>query len=101
MPTRVSGALPPETRVSLAQVSSTGAKATSSPTQAPPSRSHRTRARPHRAPILEGMRTKKKVDLERLAAALTDYPFAYLITVDEGYRVPPVTGEPKTDDLPD
>ncbi|MGO9384550.1 MAG: pyridoxamine 5'-phosphate oxidase family protein [Mycobacterium sp.] len=40
------------------------------------------------------MRTKKKVDLKRLAAALTDYPFAYLITVDDGYRVHTVTVEP-------
>lgn len=36
----------------------------------------------------------KKVDLNRLAAALTDYPFAYLITVDDGYRVHTVTVEP-------
>lgn len=35
----------------------------------------------------------KKVDLKRLAAALTDYPFAYLITVDDGYRVHTVTVE--------
>jgi hypothetical protein len=47
------------------------------------------------------MRTKKKVDLDRLAAALTDYPFAYLITVDEGYRVHTVTVEPALHDLPD
>jgi hypothetical protein len=40
------------------------------------------------------MRTKKKVDLKRLAAALTDYPFAYLITVDDSYRVHTVTVEP-------
>jgi hypothetical protein len=40
------------------------------------------------------MRTKKKVDVKRLAAALTDYPFAYLITVDDGYRVHTVTVEP-------
>ena len=40
------------------------------------------------------MRTKKKVDLKRLAAALPDYPFAYLITVDDGYRVHTVTVEP-------
>jgi hypothetical protein len=38
---------------------------------------------------------KKKVDLERLAAALTDYPYAYLITVDDGCRVHTVTVEPK------
>jgi hypothetical protein len=47
------------------------------------------------------MRTKKKVDLERLAAALPDYPFAYLITVDDGYRVHTVTVEPKLHNLPD
>ena len=40
------------------------------------------------------MRTEKKVDFERLAAALPDYPFAYLITVDDGYRVHTVTVEP-------
>jgi hypothetical protein len=47
------------------------------------------------------MRTKKRVDLKRLAAALTDYPFAYLITVDDGYRVHTVTVEPQLRDLPD
>ena len=47
------------------------------------------------------MRTKKKVDVKRLAAALTDYPFAYLITVDDGYRVHTVTVEPRLRDLPD
>jgi hypothetical protein len=47
------------------------------------------------------MRTKKKVDLERLAAALPDYPFAYLITVDDGYRAHTVTVEPALRDLPD
>ncbi|EUA14156.1 hypothetical protein I546_0943 [Mycobacterium kansasii 732] len=36
----------------------------------------------------------KKVDLTRLAAALADYPFAYLITVDDDYRVHTVTVEP-------
>ena len=55
----------------------------------------------HPAPILETMRTKKKVDLKRLAAALTDYPFAYLITVDDDYRVHTVTVEPELRDLPD
>ena len=40
------------------------------------------------------MRTNKKVDLQRLAAALTDYPYAYLITVDDGYRVHTVTVAP-------
>jgi len=47
------------------------------------------------------MRTKKKVDFKRLAAALPDYPFAYLITVDEDYRVHTVTVEPTLRDLPD
>jgi hypothetical protein len=47
------------------------------------------------------MRTKKKVDVKRLAAALTDYPFAYLITVGEDYRVHTVTVEPRLRDLPD
>jgi hypothetical protein len=40
------------------------------------------------------MGAKKKVDLKRLAAALGDYPFAYLITVDDDYRVHTVTVEP-------
>ncbi|WAC91013.1 pyridoxamine 5'-phosphate oxidase family protein [Mycobacterium sp. Aquia_213] len=44
------------------------------------------------------MRTKKRVDLDRLAAALPDYPFAYLITVDDGYRVHTVTVEPQLRD---
>ena len=44
------------------------------------------------------MRTKKKVDLQRLAAALPDYPFAYLITVDDGYRVHTVTVAPTLHD---
>lgn len=41
------------------------------------------------------MRTKKKVDLERLAAALPDFPFAYLITVGDDYRPHTVTVEPR------
>jgi hypothetical protein len=36
----------------------------------------------------------KKVDLKRLAAALVDYDFAYLITVGNDYRVHTVTVEP-------
>ncbi len=36
----------------------------------------------------------KRVDLERLAAALPDYSFAYLITVDDGYHAHTVTVEP-------
>jgi len=39
-------------------------------------------------------RNAKRVDLERLAAALPDYPFAYLITVDDGYHAHTVTVEP-------
>lgn len=41
------------------------------------------------------MRTKKRVDFARLAAALPDYPFAYLITVDDDYRAHTVTVEPE------
>jgi hypothetical protein len=48
-----------------------------------------------------GAKRAKKVDLERLAAALPDFPFAYLITVDDGYRVHTVTVEPVLRDLPD
>ncbi len=47
------------------------------------------------------MRTKKKVDIERLAAAIPGYPYAYLITVDDGYRVHTVTVEPKLRNLPE
>jgi hypothetical protein len=47
------------------------------------------------------MRTKKKVDVQRLAEALSDYPFAYLITVDDDYRVHTVTVEPRLCDVPD
>lgn len=35
------------------------------------------------------MRTKKMVDFNRLSAALTDYPFGYLITVDEDIACTP------------
>lgn len=41
------------------------------------------------------MRTKKKVDLQALANALPDYPYAYLITVDDEYRAHTVTVEPQ------
>lgn len=41
----------------------------------------------------------KKVDLQRLAAALPDFPFAYLITVDDDYRAHTVTVEPVLRDL--
>jgi hypothetical protein len=37
----------------------------------------------------------KKVDLKRLAAALDDFPFAYLITVGDDYRAHTVTVEPE------
>lgn len=43
----------------------------------------------------------KKVDLKRLAAALSDYPFGYLITVDDRYRVHTVTVEPVLRELAD
>jgi hypothetical protein len=36
----------------------------------------------------------KKVDLKRLAAALADYDFAYLLTVGDDYRVHTVTVDP-------
>lgn len=36
----------------------------------------------------------KKVDVKRLAAALGDFPFAYLVTVDDDYRAHTVTVEP-------
>ena len=35
-----------------------------------------------------------KVDLDRLADALTDYTFAYLVTVDDGYHAHTVAVEP-------
>lgn len=41
------------------------------------------------------MRTGRRVDLERLATALADYPFAYLITVDDGYRAHTVAVQPQ------
>jgi hypothetical protein len=44
------------------------------------------------------MRTKKKVDLKALSDALVDYPYAFLITVDDDYRVHTVTVEPRLDD---
>ncbi len=44
-----------------------------------------------------GMSTKaaKQVDFERLAGALQEYRFAYLVTVDDDYRVHTVTVEPE------
>ena len=47
------------------------------------------------------MGQKKTVDFRRLAAALVDYPFAYLITVDDSYRVHTVTVEPMLRDAAD
>jgi hypothetical protein len=44
------------------------------------------------------VKNAKKVDFTRLAAALNDYPFAYLVTVDDGYRVHTVTVEPELRD---
>jgi hypothetical protein len=38
-----------------------------------------------------------KVDLERLAAALHDYPFAYLVTVDDDYHAHTVAVQPVLD----
>jgi hypothetical protein len=40
----------------------------------------------------------KKVDFDRLAAALSDYHAAYLITVDDEYQVHTVDVEPELDD---
>jgi hypothetical protein len=42
-----------------------------------------------------GTKSAKKVDFKRLAAALSDYRFAYLVTVDDEYRVHTVTVEPE------
>jgi hypothetical protein len=41
----------------------------------------------------------KPVDFQRLADALSSYPFAYLITVDDDYRAHTVTVEPVLRDL--
>jgi hypothetical protein len=41
------------------------------------------------------MRSKKKVDFKALADALVNYPYAYLITVDDEYRSHTVTVEPE------
>jgi hypothetical protein len=42
-----------------------------------------------------GTKSARKVDFKRLAAALDDYRFAYLVTVDDEYRVHTVTVEPE------
>lgn len=39
-----------------------------------------------------------KVDLDQLAGALADFTFAYLVTVDDGYRAHTVAVEPALDD---
>ena len=45
-----------------------------------------------------GVKNAKKVDFKRLAAALNNYRFAYLVTVDDQYRVHTVTVEPELRD---
>jgi hypothetical protein len=45
-----------------------------------------------------GVKNAKKVDFKRLAAALNNYRFAYLVTVDDKYRVHTVTVEPELRD---
>ena len=40
-------------------------------------------------------KSPKKVDLKRLGGALGDYRFAYLLTVDDDYRMHTVTTEPE------
>jgi hypothetical protein len=42
-----------------------------------------------------GTKAAKKVDFEQLAGALNSYRFAYLVTVDDDYRVHTVTVEPE------
>jgi hypothetical protein len=42
-----------------------------------------------------GTKAAKKVDFEQLADALNSYRFAYLVTVDDDYRVHTVTVEPE------
>lgn len=42
-----------------------------------------------------GTKSAKEVDFERLAQALHGYRFAYLVTVDDDYRVHTVTVEPQ------
>jgi hypothetical protein len=44
------------------------------------------------------VKNAKKVDFKRLAAALNNYRFAYLVTVDNEYRVHTVTVEPELRD---
>jgi hypothetical protein len=42
-----------------------------------------------------GSKSAKNVDFDRLADALGDFRFAYLVTVDDDYRVHTVTVEPE------
>ena len=42
-----------------------------------------------------GTKAAKKVDFERLEGALDEYGFAYLVTVDDDFRVHTVTVEPE------
>jgi hypothetical protein len=42
-----------------------------------------------------GTKSAKRVDFKRLADALDGYRFAYLVTVDDDYRVHTVTVEPE------
>jgi hypothetical protein len=42
-----------------------------------------------------GSKAAKRVDFERLAGALDEYGFAYLVTVDDDFRVHTVTVEPE------
>jgi hypothetical protein len=44
------------------------------------------------------VKNAKKVDFKRLTAALNNYRFAYLVTVDDEYRVHTVTVEPELRD---
>jgi hypothetical protein len=44
------------------------------------------------------VKNAKKVDFKRLTAALNNYRFAYLVTVDDEYRVHTVTVEPELSD---
>ena len=42
-----------------------------------------------------GTKPEKKVDFQRLAAALSEFQFAYLVTVGDDYRIHTVTVEPE------
>lgn len=49
----------------------------------------------HTYALKMGTKAAKKVDFQRLADALGDYRFAYLVTVDDDYQVHTVTVEPE------